>query len=443
VERPAALTLAAVAAGVVLALAPGLAGASGWSRPAEVFPPTSLEIMGTQVASSPAGAAAVAFDQVNVDAQATAGAFVALAAPGGGFGPAQAVPGAQEVLALAYVGSTLELLTASAPAGQSCCTTVQVVRRGARSGFGRPQTLVDDAGGGTSGRLVALSDGRMLAVIAAPERLWASEARGAGSFGTPRGLTAAGSAPAALAATATADGGSAIVWTQGAGGNIFGASARGGATPSRRRTLLTAPAAHAVDGVQLAAGPAGLNLAWTESWNDAAGDYHSEVMAAELAALGRPLRPRVLSAPAAVASALLLAGDTDGGEVAAWEDCTFTLQPCSVQTRVRPATPIRTRHKKRRAAPWFGPVSNPGEVDAGESPVLAMASDGGALLGWITGGRAVVAGLASGAPHFGSAGAPLSGTLADDLALGIGPGGDAVAAWTQGSDPGVCATVAR
>jgi hypothetical protein len=189
------LTIVGAAAGISIALA--APASAGWSRPAEISAPTSTSILGTQVASSAAGAAAVSFNEVNLDNQTIASAYLALASPHGGFGAPRAVPGVQEILAIAYTGSTLELLTASGPRGQPCCSKVQVIRRGARTGFGPPQTIVTDAGGGTTGRLVPLSNGRMLAVIAAPQRLWATEARGAGQFAKARGLTSPGSAPAA------------------------------------------------------------------------------------------------------------------------------------------------------------------------------------------------------------------------------------------------------
>lgn len=464
-ERSSALTRARRTF-IILAGAAGIWGAvaapaiAGWTRPVEVSAPTSLEILGSQVASSPSGAAAVSFNEVNLDAQATAGAFVALASPHGAFHSAQAVPGAQEILAMAYAGSTLELLTASGPTGQPCCSTVQVIRLGEGSGFGAPQTIVTGAGGGTTGRLVPLSNGRILAVIAAPERLWVTEARGAGRFGPPRGLTQVGSAPAAVAVTGTPMGGSAIMWTQGAGQNVFGASAGPGATPSRRRTLLTVPAGHAVDGLQLVSGPAGLTVAWTESWNNASGAYHSQVMASDLAGLGDALRPRALSRGAEVASGLALAGDGNGNEVATWEVCTSASPACQLQSRVReqPATSRSSKkgagggkNGKAKRAPvrWFGPVSAQGRIDPGESPELTIGTGGEALLGWISGGRVVLASMArvaargSAAARFGPPRA-ISGGLADDLAVGFGVGGDAVAAWTQGTfAPDVFASVMR
>lgn len=446
-ERSAALTrlrlrraLTTVASAAAISGALAAPASAGWSRPAEVSGPTSIQIIGTQVASSPAGAAAVAFNEVNLDAQATAGAYVALASPHGTFGVAHAVPGAQEILAVAYSGTTLELLTASGLPNQPCCSDVQVIRRGPRSGFGPPQTIVTDAGGGTTGSLVPLTNGRMLAVIGAPQQLWATEARGAGRFGRLRGLTPAGSAPAAIAVTGTPGGGSAVVWTQGAGGDIFGASAGPGATPSRRRTLFAVPAGHAVDGLQLVSQPAGLTVGWTEDYNDAGGAYHAQAFASDLVGLGTPLRPRALSAPADVTSELALASDENGDEVATWEVCSPSSPACTLQTRVRhdevlPSRAKKKKKKKIKVKPlrWFGPVANLGKIDPGESPQLTMAGDGRALLGWITGARVAVAEMPSGANRLGASPRFISGGLADDVALGFGPGGAAVAAWTQGT----------
>jgi hypothetical protein len=434
-----------VLAGVLAASA-----SAGWSRPAELSAPTSLSVLNTQVASSPTGAAAVSFNEVNLDAQQNASAFVALASPHGAFGAAGAVPGVQEILAIAYTGSTLELLTASGPPRQPCCSVVQVIRRAAGSGFGPPQTLVTGAGGGTSGRLVPLSNGRMLAVIAAPERLWASEARGAGRFGPVHGLTPEGSAPAAVAVTGTVGGGSAVVWTQGAAQDMFGASAGPGSTPSRRHTLLAAPTGHAIDGVQLVSGPAGLTVGWTEDYNDASGAYHAQAMASDLVSLSKPLAPRALSAPADIASELALATDGNGEEVATWEVCSPSSLACSLQSKVRNnevvASKVKKKKKKAKLPParWFGPVSNLGSIDPGQSPALTTASDRESLLGWIAGGDVVIAELPPGATHVGTTRRHLSGGLAADLALDFGPSGAAVATWTQGTyAPDVFASVLR
>jgi len=412
--------------------------AAGWTRPVQIATTNSIEVLGPQVASSASGTAAVSFNEVDLDAQATASAFLALAAPHGPFSTAQIVPRVQEILALAYSGSTLELLTASGPSGQPCCSIAQVLRLRPGSGFGRPQTIATGLGGGTTGRLVALADGRMLAVVGGPQRLWATEARGSGSFAPARGLTRSGSGPAALAVTGTPEGGSAVVWTQGSGGQVFGAAATAGATPSRRHILLTVGAGHAVNGLQLVPGPDGLTMGWTESFSDSTGAYHSQAMAADLTGFARPVRARGLSAPADVASSLALASDGKGGEVATWEVCSPTSLACALDATSRPdAPPVRKVKKGKKAKPvrvrWFGAPSRLGSIDAGESPDLTMAANREALEGWITGGRVVLAELLPDATRFGAARHTLSGTLADNLALGFGPTGEAVASWTQGT----------
>jgi hypothetical protein len=72
-----------------------------------------------------------------------------------------------------------------------------------------------------------------------------------------------------------------------------------------------------------------------------------------------------------------------------------------------------------------------------------MAPDRASLLGWITGHRVVLAGMPPSATRFGAPGA-MSGDFADNLALGFGPTGQAVAMWTQGTfATAVLATVAR
>ena len=456
-ERPAALIRVRrifAAAGVLIAVGGALASpaGAGWTRPAEIAAPTAIDVLGAQTAASPGGAAAVSFNEVNVDAQATAGGFVAFASPRGGFGPARAVPGAQEVLAIAYSGPTLDLLTASGPAGQPCCSAVQVIRRGI------PQTLVGGVGGGATGRLVPLANGRMLAVIAGPSRLWAAEAPRSGGFGPRRALTRAGVAPGALAATGMPDGGASLVWTQGSGSSVIGASAGPGATPSRPRALVTRPPGHTIDGVQLASGPSGLTLAWTESFTDAAGAYHARAYATDLTGAMRPRRIRALSGSGEVVSGLTLAGDGNGDEVAAWDACPAGLDACVIQSAVRLQAPARSRAAGRRRGArsrgarsrgrpspsrWFGPARTLGGVDAGQSPEATMAPDRASLLGWIAGGRVVLAGMLPSAVGFGAS-APLSGGLAANLALGFGPTGQAVATWTEGTySTGVFASVAR
>jgi hypothetical protein len=408
----------------------------------QVSAPTSISVLGPQVASSATGAAAVTVNEVNLDAQAIASASLALAPPHGAFSVARPIPGAQEVLAIAYSGSTLELLTASGPRGQPCCSVVQVIRRGPHGGFGSRQTLVNDAGGGTTGTLVPLANGRMLAVIAAPQRLWASEtsARGAGRFGPVRGLTRPGSAPAAVAVSGTPEGGSAIVWTQGSGGALFGASAGPGATPSRPRVVLTLPSGHAIDGVQLAPRSGGFNLVWTESWNVATGGYRVQVFASDVVRLGQRVRPRALSPAGAVASGLALSGNAQGAEAAAWDVCSPSGAACVVESRLRAAASGRRGRVRSR---WFGGTSRLGGIDAGESAVVSTAGAGGSLIGWITGGRVALGTARRGAGRFGPP-RMVSGGLADDLELGYGPSGEAVAAWTQGTvAPGVFVTVAR
>jgi hypothetical protein len=289
----------------------------------------------------------------------------------------------------------------------------------------------------------------MLAVIAGPERLWVSEAGRTGRFGAARGLTPTGVAPAALAVTGTDGGGAMLAWTQGGSqGRVVAASAGPGATPSRARVLFSLAAGHTVDGLQLVPRPGGVTLAWTESHSDGVGGYHARAMAADLTNPGRRGRVRALSAPTEVASALAVAGDGTGDEVAAWNACPTGTDACVVKSAVRMGSGTRRGRSRRGRAPragarWFGPARSIGEIDAGQSPQLTMAPDRASLLGWITGRRVVLAGMPPSATRFGAPGA-MSGDLADNLALGFGPTGQAVAMWTQGTfATAVLATVAR
>jgi hypothetical protein len=434
VERPAAL-IRARRAFTIIAAAAAIYGASaalaraGWTPPVKISAAGSIEVLGPQIASSQAGAAAVSFNDVNLDAQATAGAFLALARPRGAFSPARPVgQGVQEVLALAYSGRTLELLTAQSPFGQPCCTTVSATRLEPTGTFSRPQTIVSDVGGGTLGRLVPLANGRLLAVIAGPQGLWVTEARGTHSFAPGRRLMSASATPIPLAVTATPAGGSTVAWTEGTGQRILTATGPPGAAPSRPRAVLTLPAGHEIDGLQLVPRTQGVTLAWTESWSDTLGAYHSRAMAADL--LGKPLRPRALSAPADAASALALAATASGDQVATWDAC--SPDACTVRGAIRSAV-----------ARWFGRSSGLGPIDPGESPQVTTGPDRGSLAGWIAGGRAVIAQLPPRASRF-KAARPISGRLAANLDIAFGPSGVGVATWTQGTlAPDVFATLLR
>lgn len=424
-ERPAALIRAhraftAVAAVLAIcAASPAPAGAR-WTRAVDISGSSSVDVLGPQIAASQAGAFAVSFNEVNMDFPATAAAFVALASPHGSFRTGRtAGPAVQEVLSLAFSGRTLELLTARSPVGLPCCTTVQVIRRQANGTLGRPHTIVSGVGGPAIGQLVPLANGNLLAVIAGPARLWVTEAVRTGRFARPRGLTRRGVAPVALAVTGTPGGGSTVAWTQGAGRSVISANGPAGAAPSRPHTVLTVPAGHEIDGLQLVPRADGLTIGWTESWNDASGAYHSRAMAADLPGRRRRVRARALSAAADVASGLSLATDGGDDQVAAWDVC--SSDTCAVHASVRNAP--------RR---WFRAASRLGRIDPGETPQVTSAPLGGSLAGWITGGRVVIAQLRPGASRFGHE-HPISGDIAANLDLAFGPTGTAVATWTQGT----------
>jgi hypothetical protein len=122
-----------------------------------------------------------------------------------------------------------------------------------------------------------------------------------------------------------------------------------------------------------------------------------------------------------------------------------------LESRLRPgepAIPVTRSHRKARKrarARWFGALSSLGAIDPGDSPQVSMAPAGQSLVGWLTGGRVALA-LATGragAARFGAA-RLASGGLADNLTLGFGPTGEAVATWTEGTTaPGVFVSVMR
>ena len=119
--RPALVLLALLG----LALVPAGAQA-GWSAPFDLVAPGSLDYLPTQLAVSASGSAA-GYAVQDVDTPGSAQAYLVLRSPGGGVGPPQVIPGAREILALAYSGRGLELLTGSSPAGLDCCSSTQAV----------------------------------------------------------------------------------------------------------------------------------------------------------------------------------------------------------------------------------------------------------------------------------------------------------------------------
>jgi hypothetical protein len=179
---------------------------------------------------------------------------------------------------------------------------------------------------------------------------------------------------------------------------------------------MTAPSGHGIDELGLAGAAGGPTAAWTESWFDRGGNYHSEAAVADLH--GPPVARRFQIA-GRLASGLTLVADAKGDEVLAWKTCDV-LGNCSVRAASRPAG-------KR-----FGEPQRLGAVDPGEAPAAAVSSDGEALVAWISGGRVMVADRRHADGRFGSPITVARTTEASQVDVAFGSAGQALAAWTQG-----------
>jgi hypothetical protein len=363
-------------------------------------------VLPARAAFSQGGQAAVAFGVQDEDNPGSSEAF---ATPRVRRSSPERVPGAQEVLDLAFDRRRLELLTGAAPSGTSCCASARVSTLA-----GRSRTVLTGLTGATVGRLLALPGGRLLAAIATAEGVWVAQSSGGTRFASPHRLTSAGAAPQSLAASATPQGITAVAWTEGSARSILLARGSPHQAPRGNQAALRVAPGHQIDELGLAPGP---TAAWIESWFDRAGAYHSQAAVADLT--GRP-RARAFPIGGQSASGLSFAGDARGDQVIAWAACD-PLGSCAV----RAAT--------RAAGGRFGSPAELGAIDAGEAPVAAIAPDGKALVGWIAGGSVLAAAHDRTAARFGAPRTVSGTTYAADLTIAPGPRGGALAAWTQGT----------
>jgi hypothetical protein len=270
-RRTAAALTAALAAAFI---APAAGIAAGWSRPFRFAGPLSGDIVAPQLAVSRSGQAAVGFSLQDEEQPWVSQALVAVRSARGKVSQLR-VRGAKEVLDAAFAGNSLELLTGSSPAGQTCCSTVQAL--GAQgTGFGNPQTLLTHLTGATVGWILPLARAGLLAAFATDRAVWAGQWPLGGRARSIRRLSGPASWPQALAAAGLPSGREAVIWS-GAPGPTEGASsvliATGTAKrpPRRRRLVVNLAAGHTVDAVAVAPNRGGVTAAWIESWFDAAG----------------------------------------------------------------------------------------------------------------------------------------------------------------------------
>jgi hypothetical protein len=415
--RPAAVALAVAALFVIFA-APASAG---WGHPLRLAAPVSLDIGAPAASLSPSGNAAISFTVQDEDAHAIATAYTVWRRGKGGTSRPYVVPGSKQVLAQAFNGRTLELLTGSSAASDSCCSSAGVVDLRAGGRFGKPRTLVSGLGGATVGDLVTVGR-RTLAAIATERGVWVSQSSPSGRFGRTRRLAGAGAAPQSLAATALGTSGAVVAWSGGKTSvigprSIYVARGTGAQAPGRAHQALKVPGTDGIDELAVAAGRDGATLAWIHSWYDRRGDYRS---GAAVADLGRRLKVTTFRLPGLMASGLTFGADAHGDQTLAWKACSWSGS-CSVRVAVR------------QAGKGFGQPARAGTVDATELPAVAVAPAGQALLGWIDGGHVLASYLRPHATRFGSPARVSSTTFAADLTLAFRASGQAIAAWSQGT----------
>ncbi len=412
------------AAALALAIALGAAspaGAAGWKHPFRIAGPVALDVVPVQLAFSAGGEAAIGYGVDDEDDPANSNAFAAKRSARGRLSGPRRIPGAQQVLALVYEGPTLELLTGTSPKTEPCCSSVSAVRT-KDGGFGSRQTLLSGLAGATLGRLVALPSG-LLAAFATEHGVWVAQSSGTKRFARTRRLTASRALPESLDAASLPGGNSIVVWTArpspGASGttSVFAARGTQKSPPRRGSAVLAVPSGHRVDELAVASGPSVPTVAWIESWFDSAGAYHSRTIISDLR---RGSRPKLLSAPDALAAGLSLTGDAAGDQAVAWKECTVAGD-CAVRAVLRPA--------RRR----FSATSVLSDIDASQTPSMAISSNGDAVLAWIQQGHVLAVQAPPRAARFGPVQVVSATNYAADLSVAFGTSRQALAAWTQGT----------
>ena len=400
----------------------GAQAATGWQRPIQLATPVSLDVFGVQAAFSEQGAAAVGYGVMNVDSPASSDAFlVARSATGKRSGPKR-ISEAKEILALGWRGSHETLLTGTSESSQTCCSSAQTRLA---NGSGK-HTIVSELAGATQGRLVSFA-GRLLAVVGTERGVWVAQSDGKGHFGGTRKLSGSAVTVDAVDAVAAPHNDTVTAWAgTGTGATPTTTNAivvgRGSAkaAPRSGRRLISLRSGHSIDELALAPAPArsgGATAVWVESWSDAAGNFHSVVMAADLT---RSPRRHQLSSSSELAAGLNLAGDANGDQAAAWKSCD-TNDACAVRATLRAA---RGR---------FSSVQRGSAIDASESPTVAVSPTGESLLGWVQNGHVRAAAASPRAARFGAPHTVSATNYATELQIAFGPARTALATWTQGT----------
>jgi hypothetical protein len=418
VARSAALALVVIALGLAVA-APAQAG---WTRPQRIAGPYRLDVLPAQVAFSSDGQAAIGFGVQDEDRPSTSQAIETIRSARGKLARPRTIPSAQQVLDLAFDGSNLSLLTGSSPVRNACCSSAGLVK--VVKGKPRPaRIVVKGLTGASDGRLLTLRKGRLLAAVATPEGVWVQQARASGRPAAAHLLTPPAAVPQTLAATSLGANKTLVGWTAAAAqpapaqpSSIVVAGGTASRAPHSPRIALSATPGHAIEELALGRAKAGASAAWIESFYDAAGILHSQVAVADL---GQRVHVRTFPIDGLLASGLSLASNASGAQMIAWKVCDASGS-CSVETVAR--------DRGRR----FGQPLRLGRTDASQSPCAAVSTSGAAVVGWIDGGRVLVAAHSRRARRFARARVISSTNAAADLTLGFGASHGGLAAWTQG-----------
>ncbi|MHB8693675.1 MAG: hypothetical protein ACYDHH_20755 [Solirubrobacteraceae bacterium] len=423
-RRPARLGLLApiLAAALIVGGVPAAAAASpsGFASPFTIAAPVAADLEPVQLAFAPGNAIAAAFGITDEDAGSSASARLAFQSAGRRFAAPRTIDAAQQVLALAYQGSKLELLTGNSPAGLQCCSAVLAAPvTGSR--IGARHTIIAGLAGTTEAALISTT-GRLLAAVASEHGLWVAQSDTRGRFGTTRNLDVRRGLPQAVAATALPHGKTIVVWTARASqfatgpSGVYLAAGDSSGAPSHPHVTIQVQATHTIDELTLATRDHVPTVAWIESWYDATGKFHSQAYAEDLT---QTRVPQLLSPASELASGLVLAG-AGSSELVAFRGCTLDGQ-CQLRASLR-------RSGRFAAAASFG------EADGTQTPAVAVGRTGAALVAWVRNGGVAAAVASQRGARLGPAVTVSQTGFASDPALSFAAAGDAaLAAWTQGT----------
>ncbi len=237
-----------------------------------------------------------------------------------------------------------------------------------------------------------------------------------------RRLSGRSSWPQALDAIGLPRARDAVVWSGAPGltesaSNVLIAIGTVKRPPRGPRVAVNVAAGHAVDGIAVAPNRGAATVAWIESWFDSTGAYQSQVVVVDVTST---LRPRTFQFPGEIASGLSLGADAAGEQVLVVRTCD-QLGSCRVLALAR------------SARGQFGAPQALGTIDASQEPIAAVSARGAAAIGWVDRGLVVASGRRSALARFAAARVVPGPGDAANLALAFGTGGQALAAWVQGT----------